>query len=88
MEFLRPLLGRYFAGKPLVVSQNVDCLLRLPLKSYRYWPLEDTRAILLSLLCDKILINLHIWGEFDKTSTSVATVLESENNSYTRKLRL
>ena len=39
---------------------------------------EDTRAALLSLLCDKILINLHIWGEFDKTFISVATILESE----------
>ena len=38
---------------------------------------EDTRAALLSLLCDKILINLHIWSEFDKTFTRVATVLES-----------
>ena len=46
--------------------------------------IKDTRAALLSLL------NLHIWGEFDKTFTSVATVLEprSENNSYTCKLRL
>ena len=36
---------------------------------------KDTRAALLSLLCNKILINLNIWGEFDKTFISVATVL-------------
>ena len=31
MEFLRSLLRRHFAGKPLVASRNVVCFLRLDL---------------------------------------------------------
>ena len=29
MEFLHPFLRRNLAGKPVVASRNVDCLLRL-----------------------------------------------------------
>ena len=37
MEFLRSFLGRHLAGKPVVVSRNVGCFLRL----WKIYPLRN-----------------------------------------------
>ena len=88
MEFSALASQTLFRGKTTGSVAKCRLFTQTTIKVVQVLTVEDTRAALLSLLCDKILINLHIWGEFDKTSTSVVTVLESENNSYTCKLRL
>ena len=63
MEFLRSLLRRNFAGKPMIASRNVGCFLRLTLPTIHlvYPPpplpkylisLEPTVRILEQWLCN------------------------------------